>query len=238
MSLASSGTTGIALAPVVAVWEGRIAAVGGRASVEAELEADGLPLPRFARLDAAGGCVRPGLIDPHTHLLFAGSREDELVLRQEARPISTSSPRVAGSCPRSPRHVRVGVRPLTTAGAGSTRCSPTVSRPWRPSRATGSISRPSCDSSRWRTGWAARARSRSSRPGSVPAVPPEFRSRPDGAGLCAPSPRRAGLPGIAAHGRARFADVFCEEGVFTADQSRRILQIGPCVRPATPTPCR
>ena len=31
------------------------------------------------------------------------------------------------------------------------------------------------------------------------------------------------LPGIAAHGRARFCDVFCEEGVFTADQSRRVL---------------
>jgi imidazolonepropionase len=32
------------------------------------------------------------------------------------------------------------------------------------------------------------------------------------------------LPGVAAHGRARFCDVFCEEGVFTADQSRRILE--------------
>ena len=29
-----------------------------------------------------GGTVTPGLVDPHTHLLFAGSREDELVLRQ------------------------------------------------------------------------------------------------------------------------------------------------------------
>jgi imidazolonepropionase len=72
-----------ASSPVVAVWEGRIAAVGERAAVEAELEADGLPLARFARIDAAGGSVTPGLIDPHTHLLFAGSREDELVLRQE-----------------------------------------------------------------------------------------------------------------------------------------------------------
>jgi imidazolonepropionase len=69
-------------APAVAVWEGRIAAVGARAAVEAELDADGLPLGRFARIDAAGGSVTPGLVDPHTHLLFAGSREDELVLRQ------------------------------------------------------------------------------------------------------------------------------------------------------------
>ena len=68
--------------PVVACWEGRIAAVGPRAEVEAALEAEGYPLGRFARLDAAGGVVTPGLVDPHTHLLFAGSREGELVLRQ------------------------------------------------------------------------------------------------------------------------------------------------------------
>jgi imidazolonepropionase len=32
------------------------------------------------------------------------------------------------------------------------------------------------------------------------------------------------LPGVAAQGRAVAADVFCEQGVFNADQSRRILQ--------------
>jgi imidazolonepropionase len=69
-------------APVVACWEGRIVAVGPRLAVERGLEAEGYALGRFARLDAAGGAVTPGLIDPHTHLLFAGTREDELVLRQ------------------------------------------------------------------------------------------------------------------------------------------------------------
>jgi imidazolonepropionase len=41
------------------------------------------------------------------------------------------------------------------------------------------------------------------------------------------------LPGVAAQGRAVAADVFCENGVFSADQSKRILQaaIGYGLRP-------
>src|SRR4029079_7237 len=64
------------------VWEGRIAAVGPRAALEVALEAEGYPLGRFARIDAAGGTITPGLIDPHTHLLFGGTREGGWQLRQ------------------------------------------------------------------------------------------------------------------------------------------------------------
>jgi imidazolonepropionase len=56
------------------------------------------------------------------------------------------------------------------------------------------------------------------------AVAPEYRSRPDGTEAYVRSVIDEQLPGIAAHGRARFADVFCEAGVFTAEQSRRILE--------------
>jgi imidazolonepropionase len=79
---ADVGGPAAADAPVVACWEGRIAAVGPRTAVERTLEGEGYPLGRFARIDAAGGTVTPGLIDPHTHLLFAGSREGEMLLRQ------------------------------------------------------------------------------------------------------------------------------------------------------------
>ena len=56
------------------------------------------------------------------------------------------------------------------------------------------------------------------------AVPLEFRSRPDGTEAYVRSVIEDQLPGVAAHGRARFCDVFCEDGVFSADQSRRILE--------------
>ena len=44
------------------------------------------------------------------------------------------------------------------------------------------------------------------------AVPPEFRTRPDGTEAYVRSVIEEQLPGVAAHGRARFCDVFCEEG--------------------------
>lgn len=37
----------------------------------------------FAELDAAGTVVLPGFVDSHTHMMFAGSRENEFTLRAE-----------------------------------------------------------------------------------------------------------------------------------------------------------
>ncbi|HXF05062.1 MAG TPA: imidazolonepropionase [Blastocatellia bacterium] len=52
-----------------------IAAVGPRAQVEA------LAPPDAQRIDAGGGVVLPGLVDAHTHPVFAGDRADEFELR-------------------------------------------------------------------------------------------------------------------------------------------------------------
>ncbi|MCP2519177.1 imidazolonepropionase [Candidatus Aminicenantes bacterium AC-335-A11] len=56
----------------VAVKEDRIVAVGTTKDVLDKLEKG------FEVIDASGKLVTPGLIDPHVHLIFAGSREDEL----------------------------------------------------------------------------------------------------------------------------------------------------------------
>ena len=49
-----------------------IAAVGSRAAVEAAVDCSGADV-----IDAAGCVVAPGFVDSHTHLVFAGSRVDE-----------------------------------------------------------------------------------------------------------------------------------------------------------------
>ena len=213
-------------APVVAGWEGRIVAVGPRAAVETALEAEGFPLARFARIDAAAGAVSPGLIDPHTHLLFAGTREDELVLRQQGA--SYLDILAAGG----------GI--LSTVAATRTATEGQLlahGRRWLDEMLGHGVTTVEAKSgygldleTELRLLEVAYRLGREGPLDVVPtwlgahAVPPEFRSRPDGTDAFVRSLIDDQLPGVAAHGRARFADVFCESGVFTAEQSRRVLE--------------
>ncbi len=56
----------------IAVKNGKIVAVGPTKEVLSQLEKG------FKTIDATGKLETPGLIDPHVHLVFAGTREDEL----------------------------------------------------------------------------------------------------------------------------------------------------------------
>ncbi len=225
MTAAEAGGPDAPGAPVVAVWEGRVAAVGPRSSVEAMLVADGLPLGRFARLDARGGSVTPGLVDPHTHLLFAGSREAELELRQRG----------------------AGYLEILAAGGGilgtvaATRAATTDELLTHGRRWLDEMLGHGVTTIEAKSGYGLDLETeirlidvahRLGREGPIDIVPtflgahavaPEFRARPDGTEAYVRAVIEEQLPGVAAHGRARFCDVFCEEGVFNADQSRRIL---------------
>jgi imidazolonepropionase len=210
----------------VACWEGRIAAVGRRSDVEAQLEAEGYPLGRFARLDARGGSVTPGLVDPHTHLLFAGSREGELVLRQRGAAyleilaagggiLSTVAATRGASVEELHAHGRRWLDEMLGHGVTTIEAKSGYGLDLETEIRLLDVA--------YRLG-------REGPVDVVPtflgahAVPLEFRSRPDGAEAYVRSVIDDQLPGVAAHGRARFCDVFCEEGVFTADQSRRVLK--------------
>jgi len=212
--------------PVVATWDDRIVGVGPQADLERLLEAEGYPLGRFARLDARGGAVTPGLVDPHTHLVFAGSRENELELRQQGAGymeilaagggiLSTvAATRAAGEADLL-AHGRRWLDEMLAHGTTTIEAKsgygldlPTELRLIEVAHALG----------------------REGPIDIVPtflgahAVPPEFRRRPDGVEAYVRNILDEQLPGVAAQGRARFCDVFCEEGAFSADQSERILR--------------
>ena len=210
---------------LVACWQGRIVAAGSRDEVVKAVEAEGLDLARFTRLDARGGCVTPGLVDPHTHLLFAGSREGELRLRQQG----------------------AGYLEILAAGGGilstveATRAVSEDELVAHGRRWLDEMLRHGTTTVEAKSGYGLDLQTelrllesahRLDREGPVDvvptylgahAVPDEYRRRPDGTEAYVRSVIEDQLPGIAAQGRARFCDVFCEEGVFTADQSRRIL---------------
>jgi len=225
LDAAAVGGPGAAEAPVVATWDGRVVAVGPRDQVEAGLERNGMPLARFARLDADGGVVTPGLVDPHTHLLFAGSREGELVLRQRG----------------------AGYLAILAAGGGilstvaATRLASEEDLAAHGRRWLDEMLRHGVTSVEAKSGYGldlptelrllavAHALGKEGPVDVLPtflgahAVPPEYRARPEGTEAYVRSVIEEQLPGVAAQGRALSCDVFCEEGVFTADQSRRIL---------------
>ena len=212
-------------APAVAIWEGRVLGVGGLADLERVLEADGYPLDQFDRLDATGGTVTPGLVDPHTHLLFAGSREGELELRQQGAGYLEIL--AAGGGILSPVAATRRASPEELAAHG---------RRWLDEMLGHGVTTVEAKSgygldlaTELRLLEVAHRLGAEGPVDVVPtwlgahAVPPEYRERPDGKDAFVRSLIDEQLPGVAAQGRAVAADVFCEQGVFSADQSRRIL---------------
>ena len=211
--------------PAIAIWEGRILAVAGWADLERVLDAEGYPLERFDRLDAGGGAVTPGLIDPHTHLLFAGSREGELELRQRGAGyldilaagggiLSTVAATRAASADELADHGRRWLDEMLGHGVTTVEAKSGYGLDLATELRLLEVAH------------------RLGKEGPIEivptwlgahAVPPEFRTRPDGVEAYVRHLLDEQLPGVAAQGRAVAADVFCEEGVFTADQSRRIL---------------
>ena len=210
----------------VACWDGRIVATGPADDVQIILDEAGLALDRFARLDASGGVVTPGLVDPHTHLVFAGSREHEHVLRQRG----------------------AGYLEILAAGGGilatveATRRATSDQLLEHGRRWLGEMLRHGTTTIEAKSGYGLDLATelrlvdvayRLGEEGPVEivptflgahAVPPEYRDRPNGTSAYVRAVIDEQLPGIAAQGRARFCDVFCEEGVFGPHESREILE--------------
>ena len=214
------------MAPAVACWDGRILAAGSRNDLLQALEGSGYPIAHFARVDVEGGTITPGLIDAHTHLLFGGSRENELVLRQRGADyleilkagggiLSTVAATRRASEGELLEHGRRWLGEMLAHGTTTIEAKsgygldlPTELRLLEVAHRLGKEGPVEVHPT-----WL-----------GAHAVAPEFRARPHGTEAYVKHLLEEQLPGVAAQGRARFADVFCERGVFSPTQARRVLE--------------
>jgi imidazolonepropionase len=212
----------------LAIVDGRIAALGPADDVDRALAGLGLDPAAMSALDAEGGLLTPGLVDAHNHLLFGGSREGELLLRQRGASYLEILAAGGGILSTVDRTREATTEQLHAHG-----------RRWLDELLSHGVT-----TAEVKTGYgldlATELRClevygvlQAEGPVElVPtylgahAVPRELRGRPDAVEAHIDDIIRNQLPRVAEQGIARFCDIFCEQGVFDADQSRRVLQAG------------
>jgi imidazolonepropionase len=202
----------------LAIREGRIVAVGKTRDVMKTFRAKNI-------ISAKGKVVLPGFVDPHTHLVFAGSREDEFQMRVEGASymgILSSGGGILKTV-RETRRARVeklvdlGLERLDTMLAyGTTTLEAksgyglSTADELKILEATRRLNQLHCMNV-------------VSTFMGAHAVPPEYSGN---------SEEYVGLiigemiPKIVEKGLAEFCDVFCERGTFSLEQTKRILVRG------------
>lgn len=205
----------------VAALNGMITAVGSTGQVRAEVNL----LPQARVFDAWGKLVMPCFVEPHTHLVFGGSRQAEFLLRLQgksyleimqagggivnsvrATTVASDQELLENARRRLDLFARHGVGTVEVkSGYGlSTEQELRILRVVRDLDRTHPLD-------------------------LVPtfmgahAFPPAYRGREEEyVDLVAAEM----IPQVAEEKLARYCDVFCDEGVFTVDQARRILKAG------------
>lgn len=197
---------------------GRIADIGPESDVRGRVDHTAVD----REIDCGGRCLIPGFVDPHTHMCFAATREAEFGLRLAGTPYLEILSQ-GGGILSSVRSVRAAdeaalyantLRQVTTAMCLGTTTVEIKSgygldteTELKMLRVIDRIGRETpLDVVATFLG--------------AHAVPEEFRDRPEAFVDLVVAEM---LPAVADQGIARFCDVFCEKGVFSIAQGRRIL---------------
>jgi imidazolonepropionase len=205
----------------IAAHQGVIVYAGDSFDAERELELH----DDAVRLDARGCSVVPGFVDPHTHLVFAGDRQDELHQRLAGATYETIAASGGGimktvaltrAASESALADTARRRLDEMLAAGTTTCEAksgyglTIDSELTQLRAIGHLNR-------------------SHILDIVPTflgaheIPGEFHSRRADYVACIVNEM---IPRVAAEGVAEWCDVFCDQGFFTPDESLTILEAG------------
>lgn len=187
-------------------------------------EAFAQPLQEDAEIvDASSFVALPGFVDSHTHLLFAGSRENEFAQRAEGKTYQEIAAQGGGI--------------LSTVKA--TRSATKKELKKLASKRLDAMMKHGTTTAEIKSGYGLDANSEIKMLEAITelaeehfmtviptflgahAIPPEFKDRKEEYVklIC-----NTMLPYIAKRNLARFCDVFCETGYFSAEESRQILQ--------------
>ena len=205
----------------VAAHQGVIVYVGSASDAEQQLELH----DDAVRLDARGCTVVPGFVDPHTHLVFAGDRQDELHRRLAGATYETIAAEgggikktVALTRAASAKELADAARPRLDEilAAGTTTCEVKSGYGLTTESELAQLR-------------AIRDLNRTHTVDIVPTflgahdIPAEFTSRRADYVTCIVNEM---IPRVAAEALAEWCDVFCDVGYFTPEESIAILEAG------------
>jgi imidazolonepropionase len=202
----------------LAIKDGKILAVGKTADIIKNFKAGNI-------INANGKTVLPGFVDPHTHLVFAGSREDEFQMRIEGASYLEILG-AGGGILRTVKETRkasveklvdCGIKTLdamlehgTTTMEAKSGYGLTTKDELKMLEAVKRINQLHClDVVSTFMG--------------AHTIPPEYKGNAQGYANLVTEEM---IPKVAEQGLAEFCDVFCERGIFSLEQSRRILISG------------
>jgi imidazolonepropionase len=216
---------GAEMSEVAAIADGAVAVNGGKVVatgptkeiVKKFKQAKGEPL------DASGMTVIPGFVDAHTHLVFAGSRENELEMKLQGKTYMDIL-RAGGGIMRTVKATRAASDKALFNGImerlDRMLCLGTTT-------AEGKSGYGLDLGTELRSLKALIAAGDAHEVDVVPtflgahAIPPEYAGRPDNYVQFIIAKV---LPAVAKLKRVEFCDIFCEEGVFTVQQGERLLR--------------
>lgn len=205
----------------VAAAEGQIIAAGPTVRVRDEVRL----APGASVIDASGSVVLPGFVDPHTHLVFAGSRADEFEMRLRGATYLEIAAAGGGiirtmAATRAADEdtlVRLGLARLdrmlrcgTTTAEAKSGYGLSVDDELKQLRAIHRLT------AQHEVDLVATVL-------AAHAVPLEYASDPDGYVALV---TREILPAVADEDLAEYCDVFCDVGAFTLAQGRAVLEAG------------
>jgi imidazolonepropionase len=203
----------------LAARRGKIVWIGPAAERRAAVR----PIPFCHLVDAYGKTVLPGLVDPHTHLVFAGSRENEFALRIEGKSYMEIAAAGGG----------------INATVAATRQASKADLAFAARRTLDRMLGLGTTMVEAKSGYGLdleterklleviRDLQQDDPLTVIPTfmgaheIPPEFRTDPEAYVALVIGQM---LPAVAEQKLARFCDVFCEAGVFSVEQTARICQ--------------